>query len=167
MTIEEILEITNHIENIDGEDVYIVEKGMYKELEKLKQRINLESADYVFQRLKKDVEFVCNHSDFAIAFRPVKWVDDRKWIPCLIYNYAGEWRRVILQYANCLKCNWTGNVANPTDPDLYFTMKNKFQILKEMNKLPFLKCPKCGSEISTKAIWLEDCKFIWEPFRLK
>lgn len=160
MIIEEVLEITNRIENVDGEDVYVLGKEMHKEVERLKQRIASEKESHLYAMLNKDVEFICNHLGFAIAFRPVKWGDDRKWIPCLIYNYAGEWRRVILQYANCLKCNWTGNVANPTDPDLYITMKNEFQILKEMTKLPFLKCPKCGSELSTKAIWLEDCKYI-------
>lgn len=61
------------------------------------------------------------------------------------------------QYANCLRCDWTGNVVNPTDPDLYITVENAFQILNKMAKLPFLKCPKCGSELSTKAIWVEDC----------
>lgn len=160
MTIEEILEITNRIENIDGEDVYVIEKGMNKELEKLKQRINLERASYVFEMLKNDVEFVCNHSDFAIVFRPVKWGESRRWIPCLAYRYEGVWRRIVIQYAQCLQCNWTGNVANPTDPDLYITMENRFKILNEMARLSFLKCPKCRCEISTKAIWLEDCEAI-------
>lgn len=160
MTIEEILEITNQIENIDGEDVYVLRKEMYKEIEKLKRRIDSEKESHLFAMLNKDVDFICSHLGFAIAFRPVKSGNNRKWIPCLIYNYAGKWRRVILQYANCLKCDWTGNIANPTDPDLYITMKNEFQILKEMAKLPFLKCPKCGSELSARAIWLEDCKHI-------
>lgn len=160
MTIEEILEITNRIENVDGEDVYVLGKEMHEEVEKLKQRIASEKENHLFAMLNKDVEFIGNHLGFAIAFRPVKWVGDRKWIPCLIYDYEGEWRRVVLQYAKCLKCEWTGIVANPTNPDLYLTMKNEFQILKEMAKLPFLKCPKCRSELSTKAIWLEDCKYI-------
>lgn len=160
MTIEEILELTNRIENIDGEDVYVLEKEMYKGLEKLRQRINSEKESNVFAMLNNDVKFICNHSDFAIAFRPVKWGKEKKWIPCLIYKYQGEWRRVLHQYANCLKCDWIGNVVNPTDPDLYITMENRFEILNKMAQLPFLKCPKCGSEISTKAIWLEDCKQI-------
>ncbi len=160
MTIEEVLEITNRVEIIDGEDLYILEKEMHEGLERLRQRINLEKESYVFAMLNNDVEFICNHVDFAIAFRPVKWGKDRKWIPCLIYKYQGEWRRVLHQYANCLKCDWTGNVVNPTDPDLYITMGNRFEILNKMAQLPFLKCPKCGSEISTRAIWIEDCQKI-------
>lgn len=158
MTIEQILEITNRVENIDGDDVYILEKEMCEGLEKLKKQIKLEKKDYLFAMLNNDVEFISNHSDFAIAFRPVKWINSRKWIPCLIYKYQGAWRRVILQYANCLRCDWRGNIANPTDPDLYITLENRFDILKKMNQLSFCKCPKCGSEISSKAIWLEDCE---------
>lgn len=156
MTVEEILKITNRVENIDGDDVYILEKGMSKGLEKLKKQIELEKENYLFIMMNNDIEFICNHSDFAIAFRPVKWINSVKWIPCLIYKYKGEWRRVIIQYANCLTCDWRGNIANPTDPDLYITLENRFEILKKMNKLSFYKCPKCGSEISSKAIWLED-----------
>lgn len=156
MTIEEVLEITNCVENIDGEDVYVLEKEMHEGLEKLRQRINMEKESYVFAMLNNDVEFICNHLDFAIAFRPVKWINSRKWIPCLIYKYGNEWRRIVLQYANCLKCDWAGKVANPTDPDLYITMETMFDILEKLNQLPFCKCPKCGGTISAKAIWLED-----------
>lgn len=159
MTIQEISEITNQIENIDGEDVYVLRKEMHKEIEKLKRRISLEKESHLFAMLNKDIEFICSHLGFAIAFRPVKLGNDRQWIPCLIYNYEGEWRRVILQYANCLKCDWTGNIANPTDIDLYITMENEYQILKEMAKLPFLKCPKCGGKLSARAIWMEDYKY--------
>ncbi len=153
MTIEEVLEITNRVEIIDGEDVYILEKEMHEGLEKLRRRINLEKEEYIFAMLNYDVEFICNHSDFAIAFRPLK---RGKWLPCLIYKYQGEWRRVALQYVNCIKCDWIGNAASPNDPDLYITMENRFEILNKMAQLPFLKCPKCGSGISTRAIWVED-----------
>ena len=33
MTIDEILEITNMVANIDGEDVYILENGMFRGLD--------------------------------------------------------------------------------------------------------------------------------------
>lgn len=156
MTIEEVSEISNQVENIDGDDVYILDKGMKEGLNRLKQKIYLEKEKYLSSILNNDVEFVCNHSDFAIAFRPVRWMKSKKWIPCLIYKHNDVWRRVVLQYANCLKCSWSGTVANPTNPDLYITMENRFDILNNMNQLSFCKCPKCGSEISSKAIWIED-----------
>ena len=158
MSIEEILAMTNRIENVDGEDVYVIGKEMHKEMKKLKKHIASKRESDVFAMLDKDVDFIRNHTGFAIAFRPVKWGDDRQWIPCLLYNYEGEWRRVVLQYAKCLKCDWIGSAASPCDPDLYITMKNHFEILDAMWQLPFLKCPKCGSKLSTNAIWIEDCK---------
>lgn len=153
MTISEILEITNTVANIDGEDVYILEKGMVRELETLKKKIKVEN--HLFAMLSKDIEFIYSHSDFAIVFRPIKWGDERKWIPCLAYKHKDEWRRVVLQYANCLKCDWNGTIANPTDPDLYITLDDRFDILRKMNRLSFYKCPKCGNDISSKAIWIE------------
>lgn len=154
MTIEEVLEITNRIENIDGDDVYVLDREMHKGISKLRRRGKREKENYMFTMLNKDIEFICNHAGFAIAFRPVKWKMAKKWIPCLIYKYEGVWRRVVLQHANCLKCDWNGSIANPTDPDLYITSENRFDILKKMNQLSFCMCPKCGSEISSKAIWI-------------
>ena len=155
MTIDEILEITKQSINIDGEDVFILDKEMHEGLKKLAEQININEENPVAMMLKNDVKFICTHADFAIAFRPVKWGESKRWIPCLVYKYKGEWRRVVLQYARCLKCDWRGSIANPTDPDLYITMKNRFDILKRVSQLPFLKCPKCGNEISCKAIWTE------------
>ncbi len=60
MTLEEVLEITNQIENIDGDDVYILHREMYKELDKLKQRIKKEKEDHMFSMLSKDMEFIAN-----------------------------------------------------------------------------------------------------------
>lgn len=60
MTLEEVLEITNQIENIDGDDVYILHREVYKELDKLKQRIKKEKEDHLFSMLSKDMEFIAN-----------------------------------------------------------------------------------------------------------
>ena len=73
MTIEEVLEITNQVENIDGDDVYILNRGMYKGIDKLRQRVEKEKEDCMFSMLNEDVEFMCNNFGFALAFRPVKW----------------------------------------------------------------------------------------------
>ena len=55
MTIDEILEITDAVANIDGEDVYILENGMLKELERLRNRIETEKKNHLFAMLSKDV----------------------------------------------------------------------------------------------------------------
>ena len=155
MTLNEVLEITRKNTDIDGEEVYILEKNMKKEVDELKYIILLQKDDYVFSMLEKHLDFILSHKDFAIAFRPIKRKDMKEWLPCIVYLYQKEWRRVTLQYANCLKCNWQGNIANPTDTDLYAAMENRFDIIKKMYKLPFLKCPLCGNELSCKAIWID------------
>lgn len=160
MKLNEVLKISSRSTFIDGEEVYILENNMKKEVNELKSLICLRRDEScVFFRLDKDLDFILSHKDFAIAFRPIKRkIRGEKiieWLPCLVYLYQKEWRRVYLQYANCLKCNWHGIAANPTDNELYFTMDNYYEILNKMYKLPFLKCPLCGNELSTKAIWVE------------
>lgn len=157
MKIEEVLIITNHIENIDGEEVFILDREMRGGIEKLKKGINIEGR-HLFAMLEKDIEFICAHTDFALAFRPIKWGNDRRCIPCLIYKYKGEWRRVVHQYAHCLVCDWQGSVVSPMEPDLYLELEDRFNILKELDKLPFCNCPKCGNKLSTQAIWIENEK---------
>ncbi len=155
MSIEEVLEITNWIENVDGDDVYVLGRDMKEGIENLRKKTILEKDNCMFSMLSKDLEFICSHVGFSIAFRPVGKNDNKQWIPCMLYKYEGEWRRVLFQYAHCLKCDWCGNIANPTDPDLYITMNNRFEILKKMNQLSFCQCPKCGGQLSSKAIWIE------------
>lgn len=154
MSVDEIENITRRIEVIDGDAVYILDKSMKDGLNILEKRANKEKDDSVYSMLKKDMRFICTHDNFAIAFRPTHSPTVR-WIPCLIYKYKGEWRRVVIQYVNCLACDWTGTIANPTDPDLYITLENEFEILRKMGQLCFCKCPRCGSKISSRGIWIE------------
>ncbi|MEY8268732.1 hypothetical protein AALA79_20520 [Lachnospiraceae bacterium 64-25] len=159
MVIDKINEITDRIENIDGEEVYVLDQSMYEGMNKLAERAKYEKDSYVLTMLVRDIKFICKNLSFAIAFRkvPIKnsFVD---WVPCLIYKHDGKWRRVQLEHANCLRCDWEGRIANPTNPDLYFNLKKEFEVLHDMYKLPFCVCPKCGGEISRKAIWIEDAE---------
>ena len=156
MIISEISEITSRIENIDGEEVYVLDQSMSTGMNKLKERAALEKESCVLHMLIRDIKFICKNSNFAIAFRPIPIKGDAvDWIPCLIYKYQGKWRRVQREHANCLRCDWEGNIANPTNLDLYFMLKNDYEIVHDMYKLPFCTCPKCGGEISRKAIWIE------------
>lgn len=159
MDIEEVKKITDHMEYIDGEQVYIIDHSMNKELDKLKELSKKNKDSAIFTILNTNVDFVMSHSDFGVAFRPI-WANGRviDMFPCMICKFKGEWRRVVIQYVNCLHCSWCGRAANPTDSDSYITMKNRFEILKKMWKLPFCVCPKCGGKLSTQAIWIEGKK---------
>ena len=155
MIINEITEITDKIEEIDGEKVYILEKHMKTGVERLKEWTETDNDDGVLTMLNKHLEFICEKQNFAMAFRHIN-LRLTRWLPCMIYQYEGQWRRVQLEYANCLKCDWKGRIANPTNPGLYCALKNEFELMRKANKLPSCKCPKCGGELSRKAIWVED-----------
>lgn len=155
MEIEEIEEITKRIEVIDGDKVYVLDKSMQTGLNILRKIADREKNNVVFVHLKKDIKFICSHQNFAIAFRPTH-TSIVRWIPCLIYKYAGEWRRVVIQYANCSRCNWTGTIANPTEPDLYITLENRFEVMRQMAQLCYCRCPRCGGGLSSRGIWMED-----------
>ncbi len=156
MDIEKVKKITNRVECIDGEQVYIIDHNMNKELDKLKElsKKNKDSSEYTM--LSADADFVKSHSDFGIAFRPIRSNGNIIcMIPCVICKFQGEWRRVQMQYVHCLDCSWKGEAANPTSPELYCLMKDEFEVLRRMWKLPFCICPKCGGKLSTQAIWIE------------
>ena len=99
---ENILKITNIKQYVDGEIVYIINCEMEESLSKLEKLANMNRDSYMFSKLLNDILFIRKHNNFSIAFRPVKWINSVKWIPCLLYMYQNEWRRVIIQYANCL-----------------------------------------------------------------
>ncbi len=155
MKTEELIKITQKKVESCGEEVYNIEKNMQTEVNSLRHAISLHKESLVMSLLEKHLDFILKHEDFAIIFRPIKRKGLIEWLPCVAYLYHSNWTRVTLQNAKCLKCNWKGTAANPTDTDLYFTMDNDLEFLRKAFKLPFLKCPLCGNELSTKAIWVE------------
>lgn len=156
MRLEELLTITQKKVDSCGERVYIVERDMQTEVEALRHFILLHPDSTVMSLLEKHLDFILKHEDFAIIFRPIKWRGAINWLPCMVYLYQNTWARVGgIQYVKCLKCNWKGRAASPIGSDLYEGMDNEFELLGKAFKLPFLKCPICGSELSTKAIWIE------------
>lgn len=161
MILEEVLKITaNKIIN-NEEQVYILTKQMLDEtsitniLKKI-QILSMNNNSYIYSMLEKEIEFILRHENFAIIFRPINRITGTEWLPCFAYLYHGEWVRVNITYAKCSKCDWEGSIADPTDTDLYVTMKNRADILQKMFELPFLKCPLCGNDITARAIWLQN-----------
>lgn len=157
MSLDEVLEITTRIENIDGEDVFVLDRTMYLGIQRIKEKVDEHKNDLVLDMLKKNALFISNVSGFAIGFRFIRGKKN-KWLPCLLYKYEGIWRRVNIRHADCLECDWTGLIATPMDPELYEMMENWYDILQNMKKLHFLNCPRCGGKISGRAIWIEECR---------
>ena len=95
-----------------------------------------------------------NYDNFAIAFEAWRGMEDKYFLNYL-YMYEGYWRRVAFHYSKCKTCDWQGTIANPMLPDLYITVRNRYEILRENIKMPFLNCPKCGGKITSTAIWIQ------------
>ncbi|MCH5280278.1 MAG: hypothetical protein J1E61_02325 [Lachnospiraceae bacterium] len=147
--IKDITKITNRIETIDEEEAYVLDRHMIDNLDELSKILKHEKGKGIMW----DVEFIRNRRNFDIIFTLIN-KRHSEWVPCLIYKYEGEWRRVKLENAQCLKCDWTGIVANPSNSSLFECMENWSEITCAMKKLPSRKCPICGSELSRHAIWI-------------
>ncbi|WNJ95675.1 hypothetical protein RND59_00695 [Vibrio ruber] len=74
-------------------------------------------------------------------------------VPLLVRNEV--WRRVQIEHISCLFCEWSGRIANPTEPSLYFSVSDEFAALQKAFSLDRLPCPKCGAELPRHAVWVE------------
>jgi hypothetical protein len=42
-----------------------------------------------------------------------------------VYNISDKWQRVQIENVTCEFCGWKGEIANPTVPSLYDTVKDR------------------------------------------
>ncbi len=155
MRFDDVLAITKQEANVDGEKVYIIDKENGDLDEIISKTIFMKDKNYTYTLLYNDLNFIRNHDNFTIIFRLVYKKYDG-WLPCMVYYYNGVWQKVVLQYSHCTMCDWNGLIANPAEASLYDNISNRFEILKKINKFFFLCCPKCKSQLDSKAIWLEN-----------
>ena len=47
-----------------------------------------------------------------------------------IYVMEGGLQRIQLETTEYTNCNWQGTIANPTQPDLYIALKDRFEIMR-------------------------------------
>ena len=92
MTISEVTQITNRVEDVDGEEVYILDRSMKSGIEELKKLADAKKNSYILSMLIKDVSFICKNFNFAIVFRKIHIKEEIDCIPCMVYRYQGQWR---------------------------------------------------------------------------
>lgn len=78
-----------------------------------------------------------------------------RWFNMPFYKISGRWFRVQWERTYCPRCDWKGEVLNPTYPPLYDYLENKWDLVEEAEKLPQLPCPKCGSRLERHPVWLK------------
>ncbi|MEJ8307399.1 hypothetical protein [Saccharibacillus sacchari] len=99
------------------------------------------------------MDFVKKHQNFSLACYSL---GTSLWMFCLLLKKEGKLYKVQLENAECEVCKWTGQIANPTIPELYFGCRNRWDAMEEAYKAPFVPCPKCHSVLSRPTIWIDD-----------
>lgn len=136
----------------------------YLEMEQIKtlELLELEEAEiYILNIIEEVLIDIINMVDksedgFSCAITK-SMIGTRKsfWFPVLFYESDIGWIRVRMELIKCLNCGWKGNGENPSLADLYDAVENKFEEMKIVQQLNFLKCPKCNSELKRDTIWLK------------
>ncbi|MDN4621062.1 hypothetical protein QCD85_23290 [Paenibacillus sp. PsM32] len=100
------------------------------------------------------MQFPKKYNIFSLAFYP--FGKQNILMFCLFMNIADKLQRVQMERVNCSICNWTGIIANPTIPQLYYGCCNRWELLKEANEIPVVNCPFCGHVLPRHSIWVSD-----------
>ncbi|MCB5951016.1 hypothetical protein LI951_02940 [Enterococcus sp. BWT-B8] len=139
-----------------GQEFHRVDKSKWVAIKKnrayegiaLDSSILTEDIDYKIEFSEKHVGFVCGLIKVKIANKDM-------WLPMLFFDVSGQWQRVHLENSFCTNCNWKGIIANPTDPDLYLALPERFELMRKSAELKRATCPVCQGEIARFAIWAE------------
>ncbi|MDL2301635.1 hypothetical protein LJC58_04680, partial [Lachnospiraceae bacterium OttesenSCG-928-D06] len=76
-------------------------------------------------------------------------------IPFIFYKLEEGWQRVGIEKTECTMCEWNGNIANPTLPDLYLMIPDRFELMRKSLELNQVTCPKCNNKLKRFAIWVD------------
>lgn len=152
-----IEDVTKSIEIVNDEKLYMIDMKLWHILESNKEIDGVSlGGENILKSLLGMVDFVRRHEGFSLAFYryyigPIRY----RWLFCIVYKINDEWQRVQIESTNCGFCGWNGNVANPTVPSLYDTVKDIQGALNLAWNLPEVKCPACGKKLMRSAIWAE------------
>lgn len=99
-------------------------------------------------------EFCSKHSaHFALALIRA----GKSWLPLPLLRISGGLARVQIEQVTCDACGWSGAIANPTEPTLYFG-PGRFEALRAAWTLPREECPECGGPLPRFAAWTEGAR---------
>jgi hypothetical protein len=152
-----IEEVTKSIEVVNEAKLYLIDMDKWYMVENNKAIDGvILGGENIFRLLSGMAEFVRKHDGFSLAvyhynIGPIKWI----WASCIIYKVNNMWQRVQIENIVCESCGWKGEIANPTIPSLYDTVKDRQGALNFAWNLPEVKCPKCAKKLKRNAIWAQ------------
>ena len=140
-----------------GQKFYIINRDIWIEL-KIKNQyegIDLNSKT-LCNVVNKLVNFTEHNDGFLCAITKVEFGKAKGFIlPMLFYIINNEYVRVRIEYIKCSNCGWEGNIANPTLPDLYEFIPNRFNQMEKGYNIPTVNCPNCENLLERYAIWVD------------
>lgn len=151
-----IEELTKSIEVVNDEKLYLINMERWHVIEREKEIDGISlGGEHLLRSLFGMADFVKQHEGFSLAFYRYSigksmW----KWLFCILYNISGEWQRVQIENITCEFCGWNGEIANPTLPSLYDTVKDRQGALNSAWNLPKIECPTCGKKLTRNPIWI-------------
>jgi hypothetical protein len=140
-----------------GQTFYIINENRLRLILETKEYKGIRiSSGLTTQLIGKRVEFAERNSGFRCAITKQQiGIIKEVWIPFLFYEVNEGWQRVAIERTECTKCGWEGNIANPTLPDLYLTLPERFELMSESTDLERVGCPNCNGKLKRFAIWVE------------
>lgn len=135
---------------------YLINKDGFECLKKLHQLDEVYINETLINKIDILLQFVSNHKGFCCGITKAKIGKEKYFfLPMLFYKKCSEWIRVRIETTKCSACSWQGNIANPTLPDLYEVLDNKFELMKNAMQIETVPCPKCNKMLKRHAIWVE------------
>ncbi len=136
-----------------GEKFYVFNKKEWAPLRETEYWIE---HPVLSQLIHQDIRFTEKHENFICAMTKYPMKNKRNtWIPHLFYILERGLQRVQLETTECTNCDWRGTIANPTLPDLYIALKDRFEIMRKCTQLKQVACPICNGKLERYAIWVE------------
>lgn len=152
-----IEDVTKSIEIVNDEKLFLIDMKSWHILESEKEIDGVSlGGENILKSLFGMADFVRRHEGFSLAFYrysigPTRW----RWLFCLLYRVNDEWQRVQIESTTCESCGWEWEIANPTVPNLYDTVKDRQAALNSAWNLHEVMCPVCGKKLMRNAIWVE------------
>lgn len=140
-----------------GQKFYIISHDICYDLKEIRSLGKKYFTKILINEINKLLEFSEKNTGFCCAVTKIKMGKEREsLLPVLFYKTVSGWVRVRIETTKCTICDWHGRIANPTLPDLYETLDNRFELMKEVSQMESILCPKCNNSLERHAIWIED-----------
>lgn len=140
-----------------GQKFYVIRHDIYYDLKKTQSWREKYYTKVLDNEINKLLEFSEKYTGFCCAVTKVKGGEEREFLlPVLFYKTESGWVRVRVETTKCTICDWHGSIANPTLPDLYETLDNRFELMRAASQMESILCPKCNNSLERHAIWIED-----------